>query len=130
MQKEAEERFRAWEEERWRKETELEDERRREGRAHKLQVLQLLTRNQLQTTQPRQQSMYSFGLHPDPPPTSLVTVHHILHYIMSISTSNIIILCYIILYTCLTILSSLVLCTYEMSSLIVSQSSTDTFPTQ
>ena len=88
MQEEAEERFRAWEEEKRRKETELEDQRRRKERAHELQVLQLLTRSQLPTTQPRQQSMYSFGLHPDNPSS-----HSPSHspYIMSISTSNIII---------------------------------------
>jgi hypothetical protein len=64
MQDESEERFRAWDEERWRKETELEEQRRREERAHELQVLQLLTRNQPQfrPDPPQRQQMYSFNL--------------------------------------------------------------------
>ena len=44
MQEKSEEQLKAWKEERWRKETELEEKRRREERAHELQVLQLLTR--------------------------------------------------------------------------------------
>ena len=45
MQEDAEARYREWEEGRWKSETELEEKRRREDRAHELQVLQLLTRS-------------------------------------------------------------------------------------
>ncbi len=41
-QKEAEERFHKYEEERWKKETELEDRRRREDREHELQMMAML----------------------------------------------------------------------------------------
>ena len=46
MQEQSEKRLREWEEERWRKETELEEKRRAEERAHELQVLKLLSQNQ------------------------------------------------------------------------------------
>ena len=68
MQEESGEWFRAWEEERWRKETELEERRRREERAHELQVLQLLTRQN--PPQHRQQHRYSFGLPSEASPYS------------------------------------------------------------
>ena len=71
MQEDAEERFRAWEEERWRKETEFEERRRREEIAHELQVL-LLTghRSQFELAPPHAgpshaglpNRMYSFSL--------------------------------------------------------------------
>ena len=41
-QKEAGERFQKYEDERWKKETELEERRRREDRKHEFRVLQLL----------------------------------------------------------------------------------------
>lgn len=41
-QEEAEERFRKQEEERWKKETELEDRRRSEDRAHEIRMLQMM----------------------------------------------------------------------------------------
>ena len=68
MQEESEKRFREWEEERWRKETELEEKRRVEERAHELQVLRLLSQNQPIYTHPSHhnilpshQNMFTFN---------------------------------------------------------------------
>ena len=63
IQKEAEERFEEREEERWRRETELEEHRRREDREHELQVLQLLMQQRPQS-QPQPQQHYPHTLHP------------------------------------------------------------------
>lgn len=41
-QNEAEQRFRKWEEERWNKETELEEKRRKEDREHEVRLFEML----------------------------------------------------------------------------------------
>ena len=41
-QRDAEERFQKWEEERWRKETELGEKHRREDREHEMRLFQML----------------------------------------------------------------------------------------
>ena len=41
-QKEAEERFQRWEEERWDKETELQEKQRKEQREHEIKLFQML----------------------------------------------------------------------------------------
>ena len=51
MQGEAEERFREWEEERWKGECELEERRRREDRDHERLMLQMILQHGRQTPQ-------------------------------------------------------------------------------
>ena len=61
MQEKAEERFRKWEEERWQRETELEERRRKEDKAHELELLKILMQSQ---TQSQTQSHTAHYQHP------------------------------------------------------------------
>ena len=54
-QKDAEERFKKWEDERWKKELELEEKRRREDREHEVTLFQMLG----QMLKPRDRDSYN-----------------------------------------------------------------------
>ena len=57
-QSEADEKYRKWEEERWRKETELDEKRRKEEQEHEIRLFRMLAQVSKPNAYPSQQ--YSF----------------------------------------------------------------------
>jgi hypothetical protein len=59
-QSEADEKYRKWEEERWRKETELDEKRRKEEREHEMRLFQMLAQMTKPNTYPSQQYNFDY----------------------------------------------------------------------